>query len=648
MVTQAGSPVEPPPSPALGSGELVQFMIHRRFTDFEELYKGMQQQVPGVLPAFPQKVLFNRFDSAVIEYRRTQLEQLLKAAAKLKLLKKSVPLIGFCQSARIPIAEDSLNSPLQEPDFNHDGEMVTTFFTPYSYTDGADDVDPKSGLFKNRINRLTPSSPFGSSPPQLPGTLPQRPDSLFATDPRASTSSVALMSDVVLSAPEESSVFSVVENGEAVLTLESYRGRHRVRCGTPEMLLQYMLGEEMDPPDEFVRAYFLTFRHFSSPEDLLVELFRFFNVTPPESATKDQLAYVDRFRHKIQERVVICCLRWVQRCPFDFYSNGMRRGLHDFVEFVSQNGSKAYEDKVASLKAELLKLKESTGVTTSEPAAQTSGNPLSIPQLLEKLTDRISKIQSRVAATLIMNPPAPERNPVLFPVLEFSAKELAEQLTIIESEIFRAIEPEELVLRLWASPQQYPLDVICQSLVSVVERFNLVSFWISSVICTEHSRPNRVKILEHLIEVAKHLRLLNNFSTLMAVIACFNSAPVQRLRKTWQDLSEESLSALHELEVLMSTETNSSNYRKAARRVMGRAPCVPYLGLYLKDLTFMNDGNSKKTQNGQINFVKSWLIFDSVGIFFCLIFLASFSSLSLSLPPDRGDPGVQESQVPPG
>ena len=80
----------------------------------------------------------------------------------------------------------------------------------------------------------------------------------------------------------------------------------------------------------------------------------------------------------------------------------------------------------------------------------------------------------------------------------------------------------------------------------------------------------------------------------------------------WNCLSEEGIAGLHELEHLMSTTSNCITYRKAVRRLAGRAPCIPYLGLYLKDLTFLNDGHSKKTPSGQVNFVKSWVIFDTV------------------------------------
>ena len=92
-------------SPQSAETPVLQFMLHRRFADFDELYKEMALIAPGVLPPFPAKVLFGRFDPSLIEQRRTQLEQILKVASKSRLLKKSSPLLGFCQRGRIPLKE---------------------------------------------------------------------------------------------------------------------------------------------------------------------------------------------------------------------------------------------------------------------------------------------------------------------------------------------------------------------------------------------------------------------------------------------------------------------------------------------------------------------------------------------------------------
>ena len=107
----------------------------------------------------------------------------------------------------------------------------------------------------------------------------------------------------------------------------------------------------------------------------------------------------------------------------------------------------------------------------------------------------------------------------------------------------------------------------------------------------------------------------------MSIVASLSTSSIQRLRKTWEGLSEESVASLHELELLMSTESNYSQYRKLARRLMGRVPSIPYLGLYLKDITFINDGNPKRVQNGQVNFLKNWLIYDLVRFLLCFALL---------------------------
>lgn len=68
------------------------------------------------------------------------------------------------------------------------------------------------------------------------------------------------MSDTVPGSPEDSFIFSVVENGEEVMTLESFEGRYRVRTSSPEMLLQFMLGEEKFPP------FFFSLRNILGPK----------------------------------------------------------------------------------------------------------------------------------------------------------------------------------------------------------------------------------------------------------------------------------------------------------------------------------------------------------------------------------------------
>ena len=51
----------------------------------------------------------------------------------------------------------------------------------------------------------------------------------------------------------------------------------------------------------------------------------------------------------------------------------------------------------------------------------------------------------------------------------------------------------------------------------------------------------------------------------------------------------------------MSREKNYQNFRQSLKNVS--PPCIPYLGMYLTDLTFIEDGH-KDLLEGLINFVK--------------------------------------------
>lgn len=56
---------------------------------------------------------------------------------------------------------------------------------------------------------------------------------------------------------------------------------------------------------------------------------------------------------------------------------------------------------------------------------------------------------------------------------------------------------------------------------------------------------------------------------------------------------------------IMGANRNFSEYRQLIHSV--NPPCIPFLGIYLQDLTFIEDGNSnviKKHQKDLINFAK--------------------------------------------
>lgn len=82
---------------------------------------------------------------------------------------------------------------------------------------------------------------------------------------------------------------------------------------------------------------------------------------------------------------------------------------------------------------------------------------------------------------------------------------------------------------------------------------------------------------------------MQNFNTLFAVLAALNSSTISRLKKTWEGLANKYKITLETLRKAIEHTRNYSEYRATIRAAV--APCLPFLGLYLTDITFCYDGN---------------------------------------------------------
>uniref|UniRef100_A0A674F0H2 Ral GEF with PH domain and SH3 binding motif 2 n=1 Tax=Salmo trutta TaxID=8032 RepID=A0A674F0H2_SALTR len=80
---------------------------------------------------------------------------------------------------------------------------------------------------------------------------------------------------------------------------------------------------------------------------------------------------------------------------------------------------------------------------------------------------------------------------------------------------------------------------------------------------------------------------INNLHAVMAVVSGLQSAPIYRLSKTWALLSRKDKATFERLEYLMAKEDNYKRLRDYIRS-QSMNSCIPYLGMYLSDLTYID------------------------------------------------------------
>ncbi|CAF3276365.1 unnamed protein product, partial [Rotaria sp. Silwood2] len=179
-----------------------------------------------------------------------------------------------------------------------------------------------------------------------------------------------------------------------------------------------------------------------------------------------------------------------------------------------------------------------------------------------------------------------------------AVSDLAEQMTLIDYKLFCALGSEELLLQGWMKPGR---DDLAPNVALVSRRFNEMCRLVITEILCQPTISARVQCIEKWCTVADICRYLRNFNGVLQIMAAFVNSSVYRLKQTWDRISKQNKQVINKLQNLVHSDGKFKNLRDTLTKV--DPPCVPYLGLYLSDLTFIEESSQDISEN-LINFSK--------------------------------------------
>lgn len=141
---------------------------------------------------------------------------------------------------------------------------------------------------------------------------------------------------------------------------------------------------------------------------------------------------------------------------------------------------------------------------------------------------------------------------------------------------------------------------------ALVERFNSLSNWVKCAILTTEKLKSRINLIKKFILLGTEFKNLNNYFGVMTVMAGLESGAITRLRQTFEGVVSTSKYEvlLNELKVLTDVNKNWLNLRECLNallvlkedRPLNSFPVIPYFGIILADLLFVEEGNSTRVK----------------------------------------------------
>ncbi|XP_032966393.1 ras-specific guanine nucleotide-releasing factor 2 isoform X2 [Rhinolophus ferrumequinum] len=184
-----------------------------------------------------------------------------------------------------------------------------------------------------------------------------------------------------------------------------------------------------------------------------------------------------------------------------------------------------------------------------------------------------------------------------------SAMELAEQITLLDHIVFRSIPYEEFLGQGWMKLDK---NEKTPYIMKTSQHFNDMSNLVASQIMNYTDVSSRANAIEKWVAVADICRCLHNYNGVLEITSALNRSAIYRLKKTWAKVSKQTKALMDKLQKTVSSEGRFKNLRETLKNC--NPPTVPYLGMYLTDLAFIEEGTPNFTEEGLVNFSKMRMI----------------------------------------
>lgn len=351
----------------------------------------------------------------------------------------------------------------------------------------------------------------------------------------------------------------------------------RVTGGSLNAMVEQLTTHDTTPDLNFATTFYLTFRFFTTARDFTKALIERFDYVGDSMA----------IGKPVRLRICQCFKGWLET----YWNADADKDALDDIKNFAHHKLKPHLPSAAERLLELTRRITSAyeNGTVVEPLVSGVGKTSMLVDTKRDTDSAVpNPIMSKASLNMLKNRP---ENPCELNILEFDALEIARQLCLMTSHFYCEIKPEEL-LRLGSS-KKAPTPKA--SNVLNLQKFNTdLAYTVSDTILAPTEAKKRALVIKHWIRIAGCCLETRNFECMMAIVESLRTSMIQRLRRTWELVPKKSKAKFDDLKAIVDVDENWKSLRHHVNEAS--APCLPFLGIYLTDLTFIVQGNPSQRQ----------------------------------------------------
>lgn len=345
----------------------------------------------------------------------------------------------------------------------------------------------------------------------------------------------------------------------------------QIRCATLSKLVEIVTHPDNLPPKNSRAVLLLMYHSFTNGRRLLAKLISRYFRPQPANCTPSELLNEQKQRKVLQLRVMQVVKEWMKSHYSDFEDDPLLKTcMREFLQLCDQGNN-----------------------------SRRSGQIGAMLRTLDKGPRELQGRQLKLEKTVIPN--------ITAETYDFAAtgnkdldEEIARQLCLMAFEEFQSIRMRDVLNKVFYSKETKHI----QNMTLIFEN---MSYLVQFTIVSEAKMKQRAALIQKFVNIAWTLAFdMQNYHMAYSISCAIGSNSIFRMKRTKELLRPATKEKLEDLNKLFRKGCANADYRKKLGLATEK-PCLPMIGVTLKDLVFAAEGNKDQIP-GMVNMFKRSLM----------------------------------------